>query len=333
MSHSKERKEKKCLNCGADVFGRYCHVCGQENIETNESIWALISHFFEDITHFDGKFFKTIKVLLLKPAFLSTEYLKGKRASYFHPIRMYIFTSFFFFLIYFSFFQSKNNESSSLQISTSQNEIQKRKDTFANELLKDFYTYKKDSTKTNSEDNYSVNEYDSLIKVGANKDSWIEQKVIRKSLYLSEKYKYNKGQMLTDLVQKFVHSFPQVLFITLPFIAFLLKLLYIRRKNFYYVHHAIFTIHAYCAIFIIILLNLLVGSFLHLIHLDKGFIHTVINFLFFIGSFFYLYKCLRNFYHQGIFKTIFKFLLLFFFSIFIYVFAFLLLFTFTVMTL
>lgn len=102
MSHLTERKEKDCLNCGASVQGRYCHVCGQENIEPKESFWHLVTHFVYDITHFDGKFFSTLKYLLFKPGFLSHEYLRGRRASYLHPIRMYVFTSAFFFLIFFS---------------------------------------------------------------------------------------------------------------------------------------------------------------------------------------------------------------------------------------
>lgn len=104
MSHSKERAEKICLNCGAVLNGRYCHVCGQENIEPRESVWGLVSHFFNDITHFDGKFFSTGKFLLTRPGFLSAEYIKGRRASYLHPIRMYVFTSAFFFIIVFSLF-------------------------------------------------------------------------------------------------------------------------------------------------------------------------------------------------------------------------------------
>jgi hypothetical protein len=55
-----------------------------------------------DITHFDGKFFSTLKYLLFKPGFLSHEYLRGRRASYLHPIRMYVFTSAVFFLVFFS---------------------------------------------------------------------------------------------------------------------------------------------------------------------------------------------------------------------------------------
>src|SRR6516165_6989863 len=59
LSHSKERKEKVCLNCKAALYGRYCHVCGQENIEPKQPAWHLVTHFFSDITHFDGKFFTT----------------------------------------------------------------------------------------------------------------------------------------------------------------------------------------------------------------------------------------------------------------------------------
>ena len=85
------------------VAGKYCQVCGQENIAPKESAWHLITHFFYDITHFDGRFFSTVKYLLLKPGFLTAEYARGRRMSYLHPVRMYVFTSAFFFLIYFSF--------------------------------------------------------------------------------------------------------------------------------------------------------------------------------------------------------------------------------------
>lgn len=108
MSHSKEREEKICLNCGTGLTGRYCHHCGQENTEPRETAWALVTHFFNDITHFDGKFFSTVKYLLAKPGFLSREYISGRRAGYLHPIRMYVFTSAFFFIIFFSLFNPES---------------------------------------------------------------------------------------------------------------------------------------------------------------------------------------------------------------------------------
>lgn len=110
MSHLKERKDKDCLNCGAQVQGRYCHICGQENTEPHESFWALIQHFIFDLFHFDGKFFESVKYLLFRPGFLTKEYMRGRRLAYLNPIRMYIFTSAIFFLLIFNFFTSGLNE-------------------------------------------------------------------------------------------------------------------------------------------------------------------------------------------------------------------------------
>src|SRR5258708_5580008 len=68
-----------------------------------DSLFGLqVQHFFKDITHFDGKFFSTVKYLMRKPGFLSREYMVGRRMSYLNPIRMYVFTSAIFFIILFS---------------------------------------------------------------------------------------------------------------------------------------------------------------------------------------------------------------------------------------
>lgn len=86
MSHGRERTEKNCLNCGTIVQGRYCQHCGQENIEPKESFWQLLNHFFNDITHFDGKFFPSLKYVFTRPGFLPKEYLMGQRVSYLNPV-------------------------------------------------------------------------------------------------------------------------------------------------------------------------------------------------------------------------------------------------------
>ncbi len=108
LSHFKERKDRNCLNCNAHIHGRYCHICGQENTEAEETVWHLVTHFFNDITHFDGRFFSTLKRLVFKPGFLSAEYKLGRRTTYLNPVRMYIFTSFIFFLVFFSLYSVKD---------------------------------------------------------------------------------------------------------------------------------------------------------------------------------------------------------------------------------
>ena len=96
------RAENDCLNCGATLQGKFCHVCGQENLEIKESFGHLMNHAVSDYFHFDDKFFNTLKPLLFKPGKLTNEYMAGKRASYLHPVKMYIFISFIYFVLLFS---------------------------------------------------------------------------------------------------------------------------------------------------------------------------------------------------------------------------------------
>lgn len=101
MAHKNPiRKDKTCLNCNHVVDQRFCPNCGQENTDTRKTFHHLFIHFFEDLTHYENAFWKTIKNLLLKPSSLTKEYLSGKRLSYLAPVRLYIFISFVtFFMI------------------------------------------------------------------------------------------------------------------------------------------------------------------------------------------------------------------------------------------
>jgi len=95
------RKENDCLNCGTILEGKFCHNCGQENLQMKESFGHMITHAVSDYFHFDDQFFHTLKPLLFKPGKLTVEYLAGHRASYLHPVKMYIFISLIFFILFF----------------------------------------------------------------------------------------------------------------------------------------------------------------------------------------------------------------------------------------
>jgi hypothetical protein len=371
VSHLPERTEKICLNCGADVQGRFCHVCGQENIEPKESFWHLVTHFVYDITHFDGKFFSTLRYLLFKPGFLSHEYLRGRRASYLHPIRMYVFTSAIFFLIFFSMrkeeeavkvnekkdnaaaiienleerkqeLQEKLADSSLPAVAksplqkalalTDSDLVHMRKDTLAKDHL--LSSRRSGSVFGIGERNLhygSIAEYDSLQKLlpEKNRDNFIERKLVRQNLHLKEKYKDDGKAIWTAILEKFRHMFPQMLFVSLPLFALLLQLLYIRRKKYFYVNHVVFTIHLYCATFIIILLGMLLNQIVVTL---AGSSTDWIGIVFFLTGGFYWYKALRGFYEQRRFKTIMKYILIMFLSMFIMAFLFVLFFFFSAMS-
>ncbi|WP_026770316.1 DUF3667 domain-containing protein [Asinibacterium sp. OR53] len=321
MSHFPERNEKVCLNCGSLLHGRYCHECGQENIEPQESFWHLTTHFIYDLTHFDGKFFSTLKFLLFRPGFLSREYFKGRRSGYLHPVKMYVFTSAFFFLIFFSFYgrhtrftynESKKHTADSISGSL-KSEVEKKSD-------------KADNAKV-----YSSKQYDSAQNTlpETKRDGRIERAVTHRALGFYDKYRQDPKGVIEAMVEKFTHLFPQMLFVSLPLFSLALSLLYIRRKQFYYVNHVVYTLHLYCAIFIMILVSLLLGSFFSLFHWDAN---KLLSDMFSLLILFYGYKAMRGFYGQSPKKTFFKYFLSLLLGLVVMLFVFMIFGTFSAFT-
>lgn len=318
MSHHPQRKEKNCLNCGTTVIGKYCHVCGQENLEPKESVWHLLSHFFSDITHFDGKFFTSLKDLLLRPGFLSKEYMNGKRVTYLNPVRMYMFTSFIFFLVFFTFFKIDEN---TINVTYKNPTVDKLDSVHVKELseklnngvplTKEQLKEKLDTSSFSvAPGNYkSKTEYDSLLKAGVKKHNWFERMLVYKNIELNQKYQHNKRRAIADLMARVQHSIPQMLFILLPLFALILKFLYIRHKDFYYTDHAIFTIHFYIFVFIAMLLIFGVKKIEETTGANWL---RYVDLVFLLAIFFYLYKAMRNFYTQKRVKIIFKYFMLLF---------------------
>lgn len=122
--HSPLRQDKTCLNCRHVVEKRYCPNCGQENTDSRKTFHHLFIHFFEDLTHYENAFWKTIRHLLFKPGRLTKEYLSGKRLSYLAPVRLYIFISFVTFFI-ISVLPSDSSESENSK-GKAENSVQKQ---------------------------------------------------------------------------------------------------------------------------------------------------------------------------------------------------------------
>lgn len=355
MSHGKLRTEKNCLNCNAQVTGQFCSVCGQQNIEPGESFWELMSHFIYDLFHYDGKFLATMKTLLFKPGVLTFEYVRGRRAGYLHPMRMYVFTSATFFIIFISFIVGKeiqDREDPMMMTSSQHGAINKTIDQLKDTLKRAPDTTKKpiqneidalqkvfvffpakqissglpSGAKLDSADRKAIDSTKGIFQVGApssiaeyntsqeklpaeKKDGWLLRAATIKMIEISEKYKYDDKAFWESLKEHFLHSLPTMMFVSLPFVALLFKLFYIRRKQFTYVQHGVFTLHIYSAIFIMILI-------LYALAVLNGYLQWgFLKFLIVIGTltvFYYIYKAMRNFYEQGRWKTVVKYGLLLF---------------------
>jgi hypothetical protein len=146
----------------------------------------------------------------------------------------------------------------------------------------------------------------SAFSTRAKGGNWLERKLNTRWREKKEKYGDDNRQMLTDLSSEFMHKLPYLLFISLPVFALILKLLYIRRRNFLYSDHAIFTLYHYIFSFILLLF------FFGFDALEKWLQWRAFNWIVVALTFFwpvYLLLGMKSFYRQGWTKTLGKFLL------------------------
>lgn len=297
MSHHKPRKDSNCLNCGTNVTGKYCQNCGQENIEVKETFFQIVYHFIEDITHFDGKLIKTLKYLITKPGFLTKEYVSGKRASYIHPIRMYLFISAIFFLFIFS------GEQKLVDVNTKQSNSSKI--VFGDSTYGTLAAYDSAQSKLPKQ----------------KKDNWLTSKLIKQQIIINNKFGNDQNKILAALIDNFKHNFSKILYLSLPIFAFFLWILYKRNRSYYFADHMIFSIHLYCAYFIIIFIFTLLDLVVKFFTPSTG----ILEFIYFVSLFLYFYKAVRNFYGQSRKKTFVKFILINILNLFLFLFLFLVL--------
>lgn len=178
-------------------------------------------------------------------------------------------------------------------------------------------------------DYHTIAEYDSVQKSlpVAKRDGWFKRKINYREIVLNQRFEKEPGTLFKELIGNFLHNSPKMLFISLPIFALLLKLLYIRRKQFYYVDHGIFAVHLY--IFSFLMLLVLFGLN-ELISYTNWVLLKILMGILFLYPFFYYYKAMRKFYEQRRAKTILKYFVLLFLSLFVQVFIFVCAFAFSV---
>ncbi len=90
---------KTCRNCETALDGHYCPNCGQKDIDLERPIGELIHELLVETVDLDGRAFRTLKILFLRPGALTSEFLDGKRRTYTPPLRLYLVISVLFFVL------------------------------------------------------------------------------------------------------------------------------------------------------------------------------------------------------------------------------------------
>jgi hypothetical protein len=333
MSKSKIRNDKTCLNCRYVVENRFCPNCGQENTDTRKTFHHLFIHFFEDLTHYENAFWRTIKNLLFKPAALTKEYLSGKRLSYLAPVRLYIFISFITFLLIAIFPNANNSSDKTLE---KKSIITTKSKAFQNTITKN------DSAKTNQTDSNEVQDgvqdfeynsteqldsihvlqdfgYDSLEQLDSiQKHAPESQKLSDFSYWMNKKFQIVKenntqSEIIEKFISSFTHNLPKVLFVFMPIFALFLWLFH-NKKRWYYFDHGIFTLHYFSFLLLLLLLLFLINKGLTPFSESSlvSFIQIVINFIGIGWMIYYFYPAHHRFYGETRIISFIKSSLLFF---------------------
>jgi hypothetical protein len=111
FEEKKRKKTHHCHNCDTvfDESDNFCRKCGQENHDLKVPIPHILEEVFEGFTHFDNKFFTTIKSIFSKPGLITKDFLDGKRTRFVPPLRLFFFISATYFFLY-SCSQTKSEE-------------------------------------------------------------------------------------------------------------------------------------------------------------------------------------------------------------------------------
>ncbi len=300
---AKLEKSETCLNCEAPLSGEnFCSNCGQKNDASKLTLKHVLSESVSNLFAFDGRFFYTLRNLLLRPGKVPAQYVEGKRMRFMNPVRIYFLTS----VILLGIIQIKDGATSMVDINTSDEPAS---------------VAKMDSTKI-SVDNLSAPVDASvpteeappfLQKIGKMGDFYKAHKSMPMQAALDSlgyeytlmnRFMYKQGAKVaefdTEKFNRFLFSkMFWVLFLFLPLLALILKLLYVRRR-FYYPEHLFFAFYNQSVFFLL----------LSIAFLFNNAVEVVLLVLVMLSFAIYLFIAMKRFYKQSTRKTLLKFVFL-----------------------
>ena len=280
----KRRKANHCLNCGEefDESFNYCSHCGQENNHNRVSFATLIIDFLNNYFSFDSKFSLSLLPFLFEPGYLTKKFVEGKRASFVNPIRLYLVISLIFFFV-FSMVSNDIIQDSVKKFDETTGELSEQLPDSSKVLLDEvlagnlsniesdsIYTLipnQEDSTKNytfsiqqpdSSNEFLTEENFGTYMRLRDNYDVSVDQ--LLDSLYTDSlsNFQYNLTKKLIRLdraenqvvISQLLKNLPLMMIFILPIFAFVLKLIYMRRNQ-YYITHLILALHLHSFAYVV----------------------------------------------------------------------------------
>jgi hypothetical protein len=271
MAHS------ECGNCGATLMGPYCYNCGQHAHESARSISALTHDAWHLATHIDGRFWQSLYILLLKPGKLTKEYFAERRARYLPPVRLYLVLS----VLFFAFGLATPAKHSVPPTAAAANAAAPSNAAPEEAAAEKVPAAKKKSRKSI----LRISNCDNIITSIPGMQDFMRQACAR-----------NPDDYAELVEHAFVANIPKMMFVFVPMMALVMLILYWWPKR-YYVEHLVFFLHSHAAIFLLLLIQALLGwvAFWLAWSTFRGWVIAVIS----LYSVWYVYRAMRVYYGQG----------------------------------
>jgi hypothetical protein len=270
---------RTCANCGASVPTKFCGRCGQRAEHEIHSIWHFTQEATEDLTHADSRLWSTMFALLFKPGFLTREFLAGRRVRYLPPLRLYLVLSVLFFV-------SISGHHDPRAIALKEHNGTKTFAVVSPTDDPDLATRPGESAEERAE-RVCKDAYDGPAP------RFLERfvaKGCRKSVL-------DNGH---TMYQAMLHNLPRAMFIFLPALAVVMKLMYWRPRR-YYVEHLLFFVHNHAFAF------LLFGLYVLLSRIMPAALEDWLTLIVWLYFPYYLFVSMRRVYGQGRFLTFMKY--------------------------
>lgn len=331
MKKTSTQQHKYCLNCHYPLpnNSKFCHQCSQKVTDGKITFGEMISEFFGAVFNWDSRFFRTLGALFV-PGKLTTEYFKGRHRRFVHPLRVFLVMT--LAIVAAITFGVNEDMEDSFQFGTS---LEKRKSTVARyEFLQEVDSVKQ---KTQKEfDNPQITEgLDTLMNRMMHGQKILERDSItldaiqfssRENVRVAtddvlnltvnevlDKYEIEGYWRRMELGQELrlmqdnqsfglylLRNVSWMIFLMMPFLALILKLLYIRR-DYLYVEHLVFSFHTHAFVFLVYIAMIL-SSIYEVLHEWSGEVGVLII----CG---YLYFAMYRVYQQNWRKTLMKYIL------------------------
>lgn len=303
---SAELEPQTCLNCGAAVTGRHCVECGQSG-DVHLLTMREVSHdFAHSVLHLDGRVWRTLQALVLKPGELTREYIAGRREHYLPPFRLYLVISILFFALSTilpgaSLFQINDTGDAVFApiVIDSDGKVAESTAAPVKEAIDEMppEARRKLAAAIESQRNAEPCSVDVPPVFGV---SWNEP--------LERACKRIRADGGAQLAERFAATAPKLMFLFLPLMAAVALLFYWRPRRLYAEHLVLF-VHNHAFTFLLVTVTQIVNA---ITLLEIPFIGALgfVNFLLFLYLIYYVFRSMRVVYGESRARTVVKFIAL-----------------------